>query len=217
MTGLQLFDLARIPPTPWKNGGGATRELACWPPGSGLQDFGWRVSVASVTQAGPFSCFPGIDRQIMLLQGAGMLLRGPGLEHRLEQPWQPFAFAGELRLDCQLLGAACQDFNLMLRRDQWQGQIELIQSARPLGGAMGLCLVLAGTWALQLPAQEGDEATLAALPAISLSPGQGLRWQQAQPGRLLPLKGAEPPMLAWVELKPAHHLERAAVSSISGV
>ena len=26
------FDLRTVPATPWKNGGGSTRELVCWPP-----------------------------------------------------------------------------------------------------------------------------------------------------------------------------------------
>ena len=42
------FALADIVPTPWKNGGGATREIACWPPGTGLDSFDWRISVATI-------------------------------------------------------------------------------------------------------------------------------------------------------------------------
>ena len=37
---LQFFDLATVPATPWKNGGGSTRELACWPLGAGMDAFG---------------------------------------------------------------------------------------------------------------------------------------------------------------------------------
>ena len=48
----------------------ATREIACWPPGAGLHDFGWRVSIATIAAAGPFSVFKGVDRIIMLLVGA---------------------------------------------------------------------------------------------------------------------------------------------------
>ena len=59
---MHRFDLAAIAPTPWKNGGGATRELACWPPGAGIDAFDWRVSVASVAASGPFLAYPGVDR-----------------------------------------------------------------------------------------------------------------------------------------------------------
>jgi hypothetical protein len=43
---MQRFDLNQIAPSPWKNGGGSTREIACWPQGAGMDSFGWRVSVA---------------------------------------------------------------------------------------------------------------------------------------------------------------------------
>ena len=69
----ERFALQDLPGTPWKNGGGITREIVCWPPGSGLDDFWWRASVATIDAAGPFSAFPGVDRTIMLLEGAGVL------------------------------------------------------------------------------------------------------------------------------------------------
>ena len=86
---MQFFDLATTPSMPWKNGGGSTQELACWPPGADMNSFEWRGSLATVDRPGPFSAFPAIDRQIMLLGGDGLHLRGPGWEHRLEQRWQP--------------------------------------------------------------------------------------------------------------------------------
>ncbi|MEG1056294.1 MAG: HutD family protein, partial [Janthinobacterium sp.] len=64
---MQRFDLNQIPHSPWKNGGGSTREIVCFPPGAGMDSFAWRISVATISQAGPFSAFAGIDRQIMLL------------------------------------------------------------------------------------------------------------------------------------------------------
>ena len=36
---VQRFDLASTPSVPWKNGGGSTRELACWPQGAGMDGF----------------------------------------------------------------------------------------------------------------------------------------------------------------------------------
>ena len=75
MNGLQRFDTAELHATPWKNGGGTTRQVACWPPGAGSDDFDWRVSIATIAASGPFSTFPGIDRTIMLLDGPGVHLR----------------------------------------------------------------------------------------------------------------------------------------------
>jgi environmental stress-induced protein Ves len=52
---------------PWKNGRGTTREVARWPTGADAYD--WRVSVAEVTEPGPFSKFRGYIRWTFLLEG----------------------------------------------------------------------------------------------------------------------------------------------------
>lgn len=189
---MQRFDLAGVPPTPWKNGGGATRELACWPPGAGMDDFDWRVSVATIAASGPFSRFAGVDRQIMLLAGDGVHLHAPGgLDHRLDQRWQPLAFAGEAAVACTLLGGESTDFNLMLRRGRWQGGVQVVGApCQPGSTPAGLCLVLAGRW------RWGD---------VALTAGQGLWWNTAEAGpALAPLaeQGGETPVLAWVGLAP---------------
>ena len=122
---LEFFDLANVPATPWKNGGGSTRELACWPPATaaagGMDSFGWRVSVATIAAPGPFSAFAGVDRQIMLLGGDGVHLTSSGWQHTLAERWQPFAFSGDEAVDCTMLGGISTDFNLMLRRGVWEG------------------------------------------------------------------------------------------------
>ena len=74
---LQWVDLSLIAATPWKNGGGATRELACSPLGADMAHFDWRVSVATIAQSGPFSCFAGVDRIITLLSGGRLQLLRP--------------------------------------------------------------------------------------------------------------------------------------------
>jgi environmental stress-induced protein Ves len=71
---LQHFALPQVPAQPWKNGGGQTRELVCQPAGASLQDFDWRISVATIAASGPFSSYPGVDRSITLLAGDGVLL-----------------------------------------------------------------------------------------------------------------------------------------------
>ena len=125
---LQHFDLNRVPASLWKNGGGATRELACWPPGADMEHFDWRVSVATVAASGPFSCFAEVDRVITLLTGDGVHLRqsATGIDHRLDKALQPFAFAGDGGMDCDLLGGTSQDFNLMTRRSATPGQAAVL-------------------------------------------------------------------------------------------
>lgn len=59
---------------PWKNGGGETVEIAVFPQGASVDDFDWRISMATVASDGPFSIFPGIDRTLSILEGNGMAL-----------------------------------------------------------------------------------------------------------------------------------------------
>lgn len=102
---------------PWKNGGGSTLEL--------LQEagydgsFNWRLSIADVTTPGPFSKFDGIDRQIMLVNGNGMVLsfKEDAPPMVISRPLKSYAFKGEWIADCRLLDGAIQDFNVMVRRD----------------------------------------------------------------------------------------------------
>lgn len=113
-------------PQPWKNGMGLTREIARFPADADNEHFLWRVSVAEVNSAAPFSAFPGIDRHIALLDGAGFTMTLDGThEHRLHTAYEPFAFAGEAHVDVALVGGPTRDFNLMVRREQAQGSVAL--------------------------------------------------------------------------------------------
>ena len=130
-----------------------------------MDSFAWRISVATISQAGPFSAFPGIDRQIMLLDGDGVQLvsAAAGIDHALQQRWQPFAFSGDVALDCSLLGGTSTDFNVMTRRGQWSAEVSIHDAAvQPGRGAAGLCLVLQGGFAqgqtvLQAGVQEAED------------------------------------------------------------
>ena len=166
------FALADIVPTPWKNGGGATREIACWPAGTGLDSFDWRISVATIAADGAFSVFAGIDRSITLLSGDGVLLHGEHGTHRLDQPLVPFAFAGETPIRATLLGGASEDFNVMTRRGRCRADVKVWRYAvdgpsEPPHAA--LLLAVQGDWRCALA---GDAPTL-------LTPGSGLWWSHA--------------------------------------
>ena len=176
---MQRFDLNQIAPSPWKNGGGSTREIACFPAGAGMDSFGWRISVATIAQAGPFSAFAGVDRQITLLDGDGVHLHSADgqINHALDQRWKPFAFSGDVALDCTLLGGTSTDFNVMTRRDAWVAKV-MVVSAEQTSKAnyltpAGLCMVLDGSWSC---AETGD----------TLDSGQGVWWTQEQMLTLAP-------------------------------
>ena len=124
---------------PWKNGAGRTTELAVHPQGAGLDAFAWRVSIASVERDGPFSAFPGIDRTIVLLDGAGMILGG-AQQVDVTTRFLPRAFRGDQSLDCTLVAGPCRDFNAMFRRSRARGTVAVVRgSAREFDPAQ-FCL-----------------------------------------------------------------------------
>jgi environmental stress-induced protein Ves len=127
MTALDVFALPAIP---WKNGGGVTRTITASPPRSDFDSFDWRVSIAEVASSGDFSRFPGVDRNILLLDGAGMMLHGnDGRVIPLTTPFEPFSFQGEEAFRSQLLDGPSRDFNVMTRRGRACADVKIHRSA----------------------------------------------------------------------------------------
>ena len=134
---------------PWKNGGGITTEIAIGPAGATLDNFDWRVSVACIETAGPFSSFSGIDRTLAVLSGAGLTLdiegRAPLLLHAADNG---VAFPGELRVVARLEGAMVKDVNVMTRRERCHHlfeRVEVVESGRiHCQGDSMLVLLVAG-------------------------------------------------------------------------
>ncbi|HXW75019.1 MAG TPA: HutD family protein [Steroidobacteraceae bacterium] len=108
---------------PWKNGGGLTREVAAHPPGSDLGSFLWRMSIAEVRCAAPFSSFSGVDRHMAVLEGRLRLaIQGQdNVELTPESP--PVSFAGDVVAFAEPLGAAVTDLNVMTRRGRFTAQL----------------------------------------------------------------------------------------------
>lgn len=168
---IERFALGALPWQAWKNGAGRTREIAVEPAGAGLDHFDWRVSVAEVAGDAPFSAYPGVERCITLLRGAGLQLRSEDgqLEHRLDQPLVPWRFDGGTPLQARLLGGPCLDFNLMTRRGRWQGEVQRIAAPGRVDGADAL-LVLAteGAPVVDGEAMRPDEGRLWRTPVAGL-------------------------------------------------
>jgi len=110
---------AALVASPWKNGGGITREVASCA-------YEWRVSIADIDRDGPFSRFDGIDRTLVLLSGAGMTLtEAGGARHVLDAPLARADFAGETAIDATLHDGPTRDFNLMTRRSAARGTVDV--------------------------------------------------------------------------------------------
>ena len=144
----------------WRNGLGWTREILRLPEQG---DWQLRLSIAEIEQDAAFSAFPGIERELVLLQGEGLRPRfADGRCETLLPPYQRLRFAGEDVITGELVDGFTQDFNLMWRRDEVNA--ELLH--RPLVGNMLFFTEPQAAWAIHLLAGqarfEGD-----VLPALS--------------------------------------------------
>ncbi len=148
---------------PWKNGGGITRLIAIHPEGAGDEDFIWRISAAEVSAPGPFSIWEGVDRILMLTEGGPMrLLRtDTGAETVLASGARLY-FAGETPYAAELPAGPARDFNLMLRRRQAHGCVDLRSGAHqlPLRPGETLLHCTHGRFRTTLPPRLGGERLL---------------------------------------------------------
>jgi environmental stress-induced protein Ves len=129
---------------PWKNGRGTTTELWRFDQDDQLLV---RLSRASVVEDGPFSLFPGIERNLTVLSGPGFRLTGPGIDLHCA-PLQPVAFPGDIPVTAtETNGEPSEDFNVMTARGLPQPEVAVVQHTDlPAGGALalyalGACLV----------------------------------------------------------------------------
>jgi environmental stress-induced protein Ves len=99
---------------PWKNGLGTTTEL--WR----LERNGKllvRISQAAVVEDGPFSIFPGIERNLTVISGPGFRLTGDGIDLRCGL-LKPVAFPGDVAVTAtETGGRPSDDFNVMTACD----------------------------------------------------------------------------------------------------
>ncbi|MBA3910688.1 MAG: hypothetical protein C0524_12585 [Rhodobacter sp.] len=121
---------------PWKNGRGVTVELwRCERNGEMLA----RLSRASVVEDGPFSIFPGIERNLTVLSGPGFRLTGEDHAFRCD-PLLPVAFPGDVALMAtETNGRQSDDFNVMTARSLPRPTVFLAQNdSLPSGGQLAL-------------------------------------------------------------------------------
>jgi len=112
-------------PQPWKNSGGITREIAVFPAGAGMDDFQWRISMAEVSEAGPFSVFPGVDRHLIVLSGR-LQLDFADRQYVLN-PGRTLAFEGDVQASGTPL-MPVTDLNVMTRRGQVSAEVRQVAS-----------------------------------------------------------------------------------------
>ena len=178
-----VVPLDRVAPTPWRNGGGVTRELVVFPV---HEQWHWRVSVAEVTQDGPFSRYEGVQRWFAVLSGGRVRLRVDGAGYELDAASAPLAFNGAAETDCTLLAGATRDLNLMVR--QGRGRMERVRGACDKAVSSGSAVVL---WS----GEQGATATFEGEPAEF--PPHTLAWRHMDMGGRVELGAAD---ALWMEI-----------------
>jgi uncharacterized protein len=109
---MKIVRQASYKSSPWRNGGGITHEAIREP--AGAEAFRYRLSVAFIDASGPFSDFAGYRRTMVLLRGAGVVLRFGALERALRVVGEQIEFDGALSATCELVNGPCVDLNLMV-------------------------------------------------------------------------------------------------------
>lgn len=129
----RMTDLTEIP---WANGRGTTVELISPDESAAYYsryfpvDGRWRLSVASLSETGPFSSMPGTDRIHTPLEN--VVLTVDGAPHRIPA-LTPFAFDGGAETVLTGLPTPTRAVNLLVDRDS------------PAAGRLGVRVVTAGT------------------------------------------------------------------------
>jgi len=115
---------------PWKNGQGETTELAINDNAS-LDDFTWRLSIASVVNNGVFSDFSGYYRNLVLIEGMGISLQHDGKNiDMLKNLLDVASFEGSCKTQGSLVNGSIKDFNIITDNDKVTAQVHCYTKAQ---------------------------------------------------------------------------------------
>lgn len=114
---------------PWKNRQGTTAQILISPKGASLDklDFDYRLSSAPIKTAGPFSQFPGYQRILLPVSGAGFVLNG--------HPYATFEaahFSGDDETHCELLKKEVTDLGLIYHPARISANVRVLNVPFPL-------------------------------------------------------------------------------------
>ena len=118
--GLRRFTLADLPRERWRNNMGWTRPVAA---AGSAGTAAWRISLAEITQAAPFSRFEGMDRTAVLAHGGPLRLLGADQAWDLAHPGDIARFPGELPLHNTSPDTPARIWNVMTRRGEAQADV----------------------------------------------------------------------------------------------
>ena len=111
---------------PWANGLGTSYEVASDRNADG--EWTWRVAIAPVVLDGPFSVMPGVDRELVVIEGNGMVLEIDG-ESVECLPGRVIRFSGDSTVFARLVEGPVVDLGLMTVRGSVTGSLVVVANA----------------------------------------------------------------------------------------
>ena len=137
--GFEIVRASSLREARWRNGAGTTLEIAR--DRRSADDFAWRVSVARLDVAAPFSRFPGVDRVLMPIGEAGVVLHIAGRRTAVPSGEQ-CAFIGEADVAVLLPDGPTRCLNVMTRRGGPTALIRMLEVGVPFSVGDGETAVL---------------------------------------------------------------------------
>ena len=107
---------------PWTNGKGTSYEVVSDRDAS--DHWSWRVAIAPVVQDGPFSSLTGVDRELVVIDGNGMVLDVDGQSIKC-LPNQVVQFSGDATTFARLVDGPVVDLGLMTLRSSVSGSMNV--------------------------------------------------------------------------------------------
>ena len=108
---------------PWANGLGTSYEVASDRNVDGV--WTWRVAIAPVVLDGPFSVMPGVDRELVVIEGNGMVLNVDDESVKC-MPGQVVRFSGDSVTIARLVDGPAVDLGLMTVRGSVTGSMLVV-------------------------------------------------------------------------------------------
>lgn len=120
---IEIIQPTQFKTVPWKNGKGETVEMAINPGGT-LENFDWRLSMASVVEDGVFSNFTGYTRNLILIEGDGINLQhNDNKIDRLKNLLDVATFDGGNKTVGNLHTNEITDFNVIARTSAFHSKV----------------------------------------------------------------------------------------------
>ena len=172
---MRLLRSKEYPTQPWKNGGGLTREILVVP--EDATPFDWRLSLATIETAGPFSSFADCERTLVLVEGGGVTLDfGSHGRTTLRTPGESAVFDGAWPTSCALIDGPSSDLNLIVAKTRARAEsrvINLTQSRKidTTGWEETLICCLQGE--VRVQSEPGGSLVLSVLDVARCNPEDG--------------------------------------------